>query len=369
MEVKLHPAMQAALAAADQALGRTSPNPPVGAAVWAADTLISTGWTQPPGGPHAEVVALQTAGSRARGAELYVTLEPCTIWGRTPPCTDAIVAAGIRRVVIASRDPNPRFERDAASVLQAAGIEVAFDPAAQPHAEVQTEAFRRWITTKRPFVSVKYAMTLDGKIATYTGDSRWITSPPARQRVHAWRDQVDAILVGVGTLLADDPLLTTRIDQHWRPVRHPLRVIVDAHGRTPASAAMLQPAVPGTTVIATTAAATPVWRASIANAEIIELPANPAGQVELGALLDWLGQHDITSLMVEGGGTIIASFLAAGLIDKLLVWIAPKLIGGASAPTPVGGPGIALMQQAHTFTWQQIETIGPDLLAVAYPVR
>ena len=360
--------MEAALVQAAFAQGRTSPNPPVGAVVVRDGAIIGRGWTQPPGGAHAEVVALAEAGPAARGADLYVTLEPCTIHGRTPPCTDAIIAAGIRRVVIAARDPNPRFERDAGTVLGAAGIEVAFDHTAEWAATIQTEAFRRWVTTGRPFVTVKYAMTLDGKIAARTGDARWVTGPAARQHVHVLRDCVDAILVGVGTVLADNPLLTTRLPaEYWRPVRHPLRVILDSRGRTPPTAAMLQPDVPGATLIATTDAAARRWHESIPGAEVLTLPADAAGRIDLAALLAALGERSLTSLLVEGGGEIIASFVEGGLVDKLIAFIGPKIVGGAGAPSPVGGAGVARMADATRFKVQSVEQLGPDIMLTAYP--
>ncbi|WP_205701436.1 bifunctional diaminohydroxyphosphoribosylaminopyrimidine deaminase/5-amino-6-(5-phosphoribosylamino)uracil reductase RibD [Herpetosiphon llansteffanensis] len=358
--------MQAALEQANLALGRTSPNPAVGAVVVQAGQIIGRGYTQPPGQAHAEIMALREAGDQAHGATLYVTLEPCTIWGRTPPCTDAIITAGIREVVIAARDPNPRFEHDAASVLQAAGIQARFDQAAEAAAIAQTEAFRHWIVTKQPFVTVKYAMSLDGKIATRTGDARWISGPASRQKVHRLRDQTDAILVGINTVLADDPLLTTRLEEHWRPVQHPLRIVLDARGRMPASAAMLADTVPGTTIIATTAAASAEWRASISNAEILELPSNPEGRIMLGALLTELGQRGVSSLLVEGGGETIAAFLAAQAVQKLQVVVAPKIIGGV-APSPVGGVGIARMSEAQLWQLSASEQYGADVWLTAYP--
>lgn len=358
--------MQAALEQAALALGRTSPNPAVGAVVVQAGQIVGRGHTQPAGQAHAEVMALREAGEQARGASLYVTLEPCTIWGRTPPCTDAIIAAGIAEVIIASRDPNPRFEYDAVTVLQAAGIRVGFAPEYEAAAIDQTEAFRYWIVTKQPFVTVKYAMSLDGKIATRTGDARWISGPASRQKVHALRDQTDAILVGINTVLADDPLLTTRLEQHWRPVQHPVRVVLDARGRMPASAAMLAQAVPGTTIIATTAAASAEWRASMVNAEILELPSNLEGRVSISALLNELGQRGISSLMVEGGGETIAAFLAAQVVQKVQVVIAPKIIGGV-APSPVAGVGIARMSEAQLWQMRSSEQVGADIWLTAYP--
>ncbi|GAA5528272.1 bifunctional diaminohydroxyphosphoribosylaminopyrimidine deaminase/5-amino-6-(5-phosphoribosylamino)uracil reductase RibD [Herpetosiphon gulosus] len=358
--------MQSALEQAALALGRTSPNPAVGAVVVQAGQIVGRGHTQPVGQAHAEVMALREAGAQARGASLYVTLEPCTIWGRTPPCTDAIIAAGIAEVIIASRDPNPRFEYDAATVLQAAGIRVSFAPEFETAAIGQTEAFRHWIVTKQPFVTVKYAMSLDGKIATRTGDARWISGAASRQKVHELRNQTDAILVGINTVLADDPLLTTRLEQHWRPVQHPVRVVLDARGRMPASAAMLAQAVPGSTIIATTAAASAEWRASLNNAEILELPSNLEGRVSIPALLNELGQRGISSLMVEGGGETIAAFLAAQAVQKVQVVIAPKIIGGV-APSPVGGVGIARMSEAQLWQLSASEQVGADIWLTAYP--
>lgn len=358
--------MQAALEHAELALGRTSPNPAVGAVVVQAGQIVGRGHTQPAGQAHAEVMALREAGEQARGATLYVTLEPCTIWGRTPPCTDAIIAAGIGEVIIASRDPNPRFEHDAATVLQAAGIRVGFVPEYEAAAIGQTEAFRHWIVTKQPFVTVKYAMSLDGKIATRTGDARWISGPASRQKVHELRDQTDAILVGINTVLADDPLLTTRLEQHWRPVQHPVRVVLDARGRMPASAAMLADAVPGSTIIATTAAASAEWRASLNNAEILELPSNAEGRVSIPTLLNELGQRGISSLMVEGGGETIAAFLVAQAVQKVQVVIAPKIIGGV-APSPVAGVGIARMSEAQLWQLSASEQVGADIWLTAYP--
>lgn len=365
--VNIDPLMQEALHQATFALGRTSPNPPVGAVVVCNNTIIGRGWTQPAGGAHAEIVALQEAGDAARGADLYVTLEPCTIHGRTPPCTAAIIAAGIRRVVIASRDPNPRFEQNAAAVLGAVGIQVVFDPVAEPIAVQQTEVFRRWITTRRPFVTIKYAMTLDGKIAARTGDARWVTGTVARRAVHELRDRTDAILVGVGTVLADDPLLTTRLDDHWRLVQHPVRIILDSRGRTPHSAALLQPDVPGRTIIATTEASSAQWRASITTAEILVLPMTDEGRVDLSTLLIELGTREITSLLIEGGSEVIASFIEAQLVDKILTFIAPKIVGGAGAPAPVGGAGVARMADAAPFMLRSVEQVGDDILVTAYP--
>jgi len=360
--------MERALALAERARGRTSPNPPVGAVVVRDGTVVGEGWTQPPGQPHAEVMALHAAGAAAHGADLYATLEPCTFWGRTPPCTDAIRAAGIRRVFFATHDPDPRIGHGTAAALHQSDIEVHQLAGYAAAADEQMAAFRCWTTHNRPFVIAKYAMTLDGKIATHTGDSRWVSGPAARRRVHQLRDQVDAILVGVNTVLQDNPQLTTRLDDQWRPVRHPLRIILDSRGRTPLDAQVLDPNLPGNTVIATVTP--PVsWQQDVAarGAEVLRLQPNKHGQVDLHDLLHTLAARNITSLLVEGGAAVLGSFAAAGLIDRLWAFIAPKLVGGAAAPGPVGDPGIALMADAYRWQGQRYELVGDDLLVIAAP--
>lgn len=361
--------MALALELARRAQGRTSPNPPVGAVVVRDGEVVGQGWTQPPGGPHAEVVALNEARDRARGATLYVTLEPCTFYGRTPPCTDAIQAAGITRVIFAARDPDPRIGAGAAAALAPHGITVEQDLASAEQAEQLYAAFSRWVRDRRPFVTVKYAMTLDGKIAARSGDARWITGPAARRFVHELRDCSDAILVGIGTVETDDPLLTVRLEQHWRELQHPLRIVVDSRGRMQLQARMLAPETPGRTLVATTAAAPAGWRAALAErgVEVLELPALESGRVDLGTLLTELGRRGIVSLLVEGGSEIIASLLAARLVDRVLAFVAPKIIGGVDAPTPVGGSGAERMGDAIPFRICRIEHIGDDVLIVADP--
>ncbi|WP_026369602.1 bifunctional diaminohydroxyphosphoribosylaminopyrimidine deaminase/5-amino-6-(5-phosphoribosylamino)uracil reductase RibD [Kallotenue papyrolyticum] len=361
--------MEQALALAERARGRTAPNPPVGAVVVRDGQIVGQGWTQPPGGAHAEVMALREAGPAARGAELYVTLEPCTFWGRTPPCTSAIIESGIRRVWFAARDPDPRIGAGAAVVLARAGIPATQLEAYRAQAEEQIAAFRCWRLARRPLVIAKYAMTLDGRIATLSGDSRWVSGAAARRRVHELRDQVDAIMVGVGTLLADDPLLTTRLEDHWRPVRHPLRVIVDSHGRTPLTARVVDPALPGRTLIATVDP-DPHWRAALRErgVEVIRLPPDNVGRVALPALLHWLAEHEITSLLVEGGGTLLGALAHAHLIDRIWAFVAPKLVGGRTAPGPLGDPGVARMAEALPCQIVRHELVGSDVLIIAQPV-
>jgi diaminohydroxyphosphoribosylaminopyrimidine deaminase / 5-amino-6-(5-phosphoribosylamino)uracil reductase len=345
--------MEQALALARRAQGRSSPNPPVGAVVVRDDVLLGQGWTQPPGGSHAEVVALQAAGTAAQGADLYVTLEPCTFWGRTPPCTDAIVQCGIRRVFFAAHDPDRRIGEGAAAVLARAGI-------AAP--------FRRRTLHRRPLVIAKYAMTLDGRIATVTGDSRWISSPAARRRVHELRDTVDAIMVGVGTLLADDPQLTTRLDSHWRPVKHPLRVIVDSQGRAPLDARVFDPELPGQTLLATTRRDAE-WQRLLAErgVELHSFDPDDDGRVPLPALMRALADRGCTTVLAEGGSTLLGALARQRLIDRIWAFVAPKIVGGSAALGPIGERGTALMADAQRWQFGAAERIGDDLLIIAQP--
>ena len=361
-----HQALALALAQARQAEGRTSPNPPVGAVVVRQGAVVGAGATQPPGGPHAERVALAAAGAAARGADLYTTLEPCTFHGRTPPCTDAIIAAGIRRVFYVAGDPDPRMGAGAAAALGAAGVELRRLRDPQGAVADLLAPFRCRVTAGRPLVTAKYAMTLDGRIATAARDSRWVSGPSARRQVHLLRDRVDAIMVGVGTLLADDPALTTRLEDHWRPVRHPLRVIVDSRGRTPLGARVLDPALPGQTLLATVAPPD-AWaaQAEARGATVLRLPADPRGRVALPELLAELARRGVNHLLAEGGAALLGALAAAGLIDRLWAFVAPKLVGGADAPGPLGDPGVARMDDARPFVLRQIARYDQDVLLVS----
>ena len=358
--------LEQALAAARRAEGRTSPNPPVGAVVVKDGQVIGWGWTAPPGGPHAEVVALQAAGAKAQGATLYVTLEPCTFQGRTPPCTTAIHAADVRRVVWAARDVDPRMGAGAAAVLAQDGIATEYLPLAV--AGELVAPFRSRIERGRPLVTAKWAMSLDGRIATRTGDSRWITGPAARRRVHELRDRVDAIMVGVGTMLADDPALTVRLTDHWRPVRQPLRVVVDSHGRTPLQARVLRPELEGTTLLATVDPPA-AWRTAVEarGVEVLLLPSH-AGRVELGSLLRALAERGVTHLLVEGGAALLGTLADERLIDRVWAFVAPKLIGGSGAPGPLGGTGATRMAEASRLRIDAVEQIDDDVLMMGRPL-
>jgi diaminohydroxyphosphoribosylaminopyrimidine deaminase/5-amino-6-(5-phosphoribosylamino)uracil reductase len=357
-------AMQVALDLARTARGFSSPNPPVGAVIVRDGTIVGQGATQPPGGPHAEIMALRQAGDQARGATLFVTLEPHNFQGRTPPCTDAIIAAGIARVVVAVLDPNPRVAGGGVAQLRAVGIAVEVGLSA-PEAARLVAPFAHWLATHRPLGIAKFACSLDGKIATRTGDARWITGPAARVAGHRLRQASDAIIVGSRTARLDDPLLTTRLsDLPPSQIRHPLRVVVDAHGSVPPTARMLAPDVPGHTLLATTDTAPPAWRAAIAaqGAEVAVFPSDAAGRVDLAALWTELGARGCLTALIEGGGTLLGAALAADLVQRVVAFLAPLLIGGSAAPGAVGDPGSAQLAEAPRLRWIAITPLGEDLM-------
>lgn len=366
--------MAQALELAARGRSRQHPNPMVGCVLVKDGQVVGTGYHQRAGEPHAEVFALREAGAVARGATAYVTLEPCAHHGRTPPCADALIAAGITRVIAAMVDPDPRVAGRGLQKLREAGIEVT-------HGLMEGEARalnRPYLTLKqtgRPLVVLKGAMTLDGKIASALGRQERVTSEAARAHAHQIRDQVEAILVGVGTVMADNPALTTRArapvgphPEHWRP-RDPHRVILDSLCRTPATMQVLEPSVlhrdgvqPGETIIATTQLATPrrVQELRAAGAQVWQFP-DIDGLVPLGPLLDELGRMGVATLLVEGGPQVHWSFLSQGLADRLMLYVAPKLLGGMQAPGPFGGPGLK-MADALAVQNLVVETIGPELL-------
>ena len=360
--------MRRALDLARSALGSTSPNPSVGAVIVRDSSVVGEGHTLPAGQHHAEIGALQQAGSAARSATLYCTLEPCCHYGRTPPCTDAIIAAGIAHVIYAVRDPNPRVAGGGESALRDAGITVERQP--DPEADELYEAFARHITTGLPFVVAKFAMSLDGKIATRTGASQWITGPEARARVQQMRKELDGIMVGIGTTLTDDPQLTAR-DPNGDPLPsnlQPVRVVVDSQARTPPDARMLRQ--PGRTIIATGGGVdrSRIARLEDAGADVREFPG-PDGRVQLSAMLRSLGSDGIVSVLVEGGGQVLGALLDASLIDKVCAFVAPMLIGGAAASSPIGGNGATVMADVWTLERARSEQIGPDWLITGYPAR
>ncbi len=360
--------MARALALARRAMGRTSPNPLVGAVVVRGGHIVGEGFHERAGHPHAEAVALGAAGEAARGATLYVNLEPCAHFGRTPPCADAIAAAGVRRVVAACGDPNPLVAGRGFARLRAAGVAVTEGVLAE-EARALNEPFFHYVTTGRPFFLLKAAMTLDGKIATAAGRSRWITGEEARAEVHRLRAGLDAVLVGVGTVLADDPLLTARLPGG----RDPVRVVADSRLRLPVTARVLNPDSPAPLWVATTEAG---WRArgrSLlaaarrrgAACEILVLPARE-GRVDLEALAEELARRQVTSVLVEAGATLNAALLAAGLVQKVAFFLAPTIVGGEAAPGPVGGPGVAELTSSWRLDGVRVRPVGSDLLVTGY---
>jgi len=357
--------MRRALALAARAAGRTSPNPMVGALGVKEGKGGGEGGLLCAGTPHAEVHALAAAGEAARGATVYVTLEPCCHYGRTGPCADALIAAGVKRVVAAMTDPNPKVCGQGLDRLRAAGVEVVEGVLACEAARLN-EAFIKWVTTGMPFGIMKTAMTLDGKIATRTGKSRWITGPAARERVHRLRDACDAILVGVGTVLADDPELTARLPEGGG--RNPLRVVADSTARTPLTARVASDGLAPTLVAATAAApAERVEALRAAGVEVLILPAAATG-VDLRALWRALGERRLTSVLVEGGATVNAAALAANVIDKVYAFVAPKVFGGRAAPGPVGGGGADEVAAAVALEDMSAELVGDDVMITAYPL-
>ena len=354
--------MREALRIAEYARGRTSPNPLVGAVIVRDGTIVASGWHRAAGEPHAEIHALRMAGELARGATLYVTLEPCAHHGRTGPCAEAVIAAGLARVVVALSDQNPLVAGRGIHLLTAAGIEVTTG-VCEDEARRQNEIFLKWVTTKRPFVTLKTAMTLDGKIASHTGASRWITGAAARARVHAYRNEYDAILVGIGTVLADDPSLTTRLEHGTG--KNPLRIVLDSEARTPLDAKLVADgAAPTIIVVSERADHRRVNLLRACGAEVVTLGTQ---RVDIAALLDYLGAREITSLFVEGGAAVNWSLLAGGSVDKVHAFIAPMLMGGETAKTPVGGTGFDSPQTALRLHDMTVEQVGTDILVTGYP--
>ncbi|MFO0918901.1 MAG: bifunctional diaminohydroxyphosphoribosylaminopyrimidine deaminase/5-amino-6-(5-phosphoribosylamino)uracil reductase RibD [Planctomycetaceae bacterium] len=352
--------MRHALELARRGIGFVEPNPPVGAVlVNDVGDCVGEGWHQRYGGDHAEVVALQAAGAAARGATLYVTLEPCCHFGKTPPCSRAVIAAGVRRVVAAVTDPNPQVAGGGLRELSAAGIEIEVG-LLESEANALLAPFRKLIQHQRPWLIAKWAMTLDGKLASSTGDSRWISGEASRRLVHKLRGRMDAVLVGIGTALADDPLLTARPPGP----RTALRIVVDSQARMPASSKLAATAreVPLLLAVGPSAEQARIAALESLGVEILPLPADAGGHVELSALLAELGRRRMTNVLVEGGAALFGSLFDQRLIDEVYAFASPKLIGGAAAPGPISGVGISDMNAAVRLRHAEIRVIEGDVL-------
>ncbi len=355
--------MKRAIALARRGKGRTSPNPLVGAVIVKGGRIIGEGYHQTAGGPHAEINALARTGESAEGATVYVNLEPCCHYGKTPPCVPGLAAAAPARVVIGMMDPNPLVAGRGIEELKALGIETTVG-VLEKECRALNEVFLKYITTGLPFVTLKFAQTLDGRIAAQNGDSRWVSSPGARRYVHRLRSLHDGILVGSGTVRQDDPELTVRLVRG----KNPLRIVTASRLSLPREARVLKGQDQAKTLIATTDRAEGN-REALADQgiEILTLPATEEGKVDLFALLQALGKRGISSLLVEGGAGIITSFLAAGLVDRIVAIIAPKILGnGISA---VGNLGMDRMGNALPLQISQVKRIGGDLIVLAWPER
>jgi diaminohydroxyphosphoribosylaminopyrimidine deaminase/5-amino-6-(5-phosphoribosylamino)uracil reductase len=344
----------------------TSPNPMVGAVVVRDGEILGRGRTAPAGGPHAEVTALREAGEAARGATLVVSLEPCCHHGRTPPCTETVVAAGISRCVTAMPDPNPRVSGGGLESLRRAGIEVTVGVEAEA-ARLLNEQYIRWVTAGLPFVTAKFASSLDGRIATAAGESRWVTGDAARQLGHLLRHRHDAVLVGVGTVLADDPELSTRLP--GSVARQPLRVVVDSRLSIPPAARVI--GGDGRCVIATTSQApTPARRVlEAARARVIAFTPDANGRVPLGEVLKLLAEEECISVLVEGGARVHGSVFDDELADRVVAFIAPRVVGGELAPSAVAGRGVATLAAAAPLAGVTVERAGGDIVVSGYCVR
>ena len=353
--------MREALHLAGLARGRTSPNPMVGAVIVKDGRIVGEGWHRKAGTPHAEVHALRMADDLAEGATLYVTLEPCSHYGRTGPCAKAVAEAGVKRVVIGMGDPNPLVAGNGIRMLRDAGIEVRCG-VLEDEARKLNAPFLKWVTTKLPYVAIKAAMSLDGKIATATGKSQWITNEASRLRVHELRDCYDGILVGIGTVLADDPSLTARLPDGTG--KNPVRIIADSSARTPLAAKVVTDGA-ARTIIAVTEQAPAERVAALREKGAEILVAGSGSRVDLRKLMQLLGGQEISSVFVEGGGTVNFSLLQAGLADKIYAFFAPIMIGGRSALSPVAGEGFAELADAVRLKNLTTEILDGDLLVTA----
>lgn len=355
--------MEMALNLAKKGIGLTNPNPLVGAVIIKDGKVIGKGYHEKYGENHGEINALNNAKEDVHGATMYVNLEPCSHFGNVPPCVNRIIESGIKKVVIAMEDPNPIVSGKGIQILKENGLEVKVG-VLKKEAEKLNEIFIKYISTGKPFVILKVAMSLDGKIATHTGDSRWITGKRAREYVHILRQRVSAILVGVNTVIVDDPMLNTRLNNI--ECKDPIRIILDSHGRTPLKSNVLN-TNPSNTIVAVTnnAAKENIKAIEKAGAEVMITPVKD-GKVDLQFLMEKLGERKIDSLLIEGGGEINFSFLKEKLVDKVIFFIAPKIIGGETSKTPVEGKGVEYLKDAIDLKDITMCKIGDDIMVEGY---
>ena len=352
--------MRLAMQLAGNAIGRTSPNPLVGAVIVKDNRVVGCGWHRKAGTPHAEVHALNQAGELAQGADVYVTLEPCAHYGKTPPCAKALVEAKVKNVYGGLLDVNPKVAGKGFKILENAGIHVEYG-FLQDELRKQNEVFFKWIEHKKPFIVLKAAMTLDGKIATATGQSKWITNETSRAYGYKLRDIYDGIMVGINTVIEDNPMLTVRVDGG----KNPIRIVVDSSLKIDINANVVQDKS-AKTIIATTDKANKdkILKLQAQDVDVIVVDKDENDKVDIEKLLDILGQQNICSILVEGGATLSGSFVAKKLVDKVYFFIAPKIIGGKEAKTPVAGTGILNLQEALALKDIQIEKLEEDVLII-----
>jgi diaminohydroxyphosphoribosylaminopyrimidine deaminase/5-amino-6-(5-phosphoribosylamino)uracil reductase len=360
-----HGYMQMAYGLAEKAIGRASPNPYVGAVIVRDGVIVGSGFHAGPGLPHAEIVALRQAGRRAERATVYITLEPCVHWGRTPPCIDSLLAARLRRVVVSDLDPNPLVFRKGVRKLREGGVKVETGLLAARNRRLN-EAYIKYITRRVPFVTLKAAVTLDGRMATRAFDSRWISSEASREYIHLLRGENDALMVGINTVLRDDPLLTVR-HPRWTD-KTMARVIIDSRLRLPVKARVLSAPDRGGVLVFTRKDSSPAKAEALerAGARIVRLP-RVGDRVDLAAALDWLGRSGVAALLVEGGGSLASSFFERRLADKVLLVFSPKLVGGRNAPAFVAGDrGAARLKDAVVLKETRSFALGPDIVMEGY---
>jgi diaminohydroxyphosphoribosylaminopyrimidine deaminase / 5-amino-6-(5-phosphoribosylamino)uracil reductase len=358
-----HYFMKMALDLAASAKGRTNPNPIVGAILVKDGVIVGSGLHRKAGEPHAEVHAFRMAGEHAEGATLYVTLEPCSHFGKTPPCANLVKESKVARVVVAMQDPNPQVAGRGIGLLREAGIVVEVG-VLEKEARMLNERFVHNMVKRTPFVISKVAMTLDGKIAAYNGHSKWITGEESRHNVHLLRNEVDAILVGIGTVLADDPMLTTRLESGGK---NPIRVVLDSDLKTPLEAKIIDTSEAKTWIVAKEGVNQEKAKVlEEKGIEIINVPQTESG-LDLSVLLNNLYEKGITDLLVEGGSEINGSFLRAGLINKFSIYVAPKILGGRDSLTPFTGDNAESMDEALEVIIHSVENVGEDILITAYP--